>query len=68
MTITQALALRPGQRVCDLHPDHNAAHGRVISNGRKIGILWDNDLEEWKDHRYMHYVHVLVETAALAEA
>jgi hypothetical protein len=72
MTITQALALRPGQRVTDISPtagrkgDH-AATGRVISNGRRVVILWDDNWESHLSHRYMYYVHVLAETITTRE-
>lgn len=70
MTLTQALALRPGTRVTltPSNPTTTAMSGRVIANGRKVGIAWHDGPEQFYDHRYMHYVHVLVETAALAEA
>jgi len=67
MTITQALALRPGQRVTLLHPDREVRHGRVTSQGRKVFVEWNEHGETAYDHRYMHYVHVLVETTATRE-
>ena len=59
MTITQALALRPGQRVTMLHPEREPRHGRVTSQGRKVFIEWDEHGEVALDHRYMHYIHIL---------
>lgn len=67
MTITQALALRVGQRLVLLHPEQSTISGRVVKTGRRVWIMWDNGKETCNDHRYMHYIHVLAETITTRE-
>lgn len=59
MTLTQALALRPGQRVTSLDPSREGCpSGVVVSTGRAVIINWDDSGERCHDRRYMHYINI----------